>query len=434
MRSPKFFIPFLFGSYILFFVSLTCSFRGFASIGIGLILVASLLKNKIETGRLFNTQVNNSFLIACVLFFLLQSTLLLFSSYDEATLRLIQLKSGLIFVPLAICCGNYLNAAFYQMLMKWYIRILTAALTFCLLNAVYQYLFLHQQPTVFFYHALVSPFHQHAVQVSILLFIGLVHLLEEAKKKTYLFNKLLHLLSVFYFTVLILLLSSKLVIIFTFFCLLYYFFLFLKNTINLRLISLIALLTGIVTIIFVLLSKNQVSKRFNEIIDGNLYLVEQKQFNPGIYFNGLQFRLLQARFVKEILDEKKAWLTGVSNEAQPLLVKKYISTNMYLGDGKKDHGYRDYNTHNQFLESLLQSGIVGLVSYGFIFLSLISLMIRRKSRELFFVASVLLAYSLNESVLERQYSIMIFTLFPLLVYYGTRKNRGSFPRRIARQR
>ncbi|MBC7534841.1 MAG: hypothetical protein H7258_04020 [Ferruginibacter sp.] len=201
-----------------------------------------------------------------------------------------------------------------------------------------------------------------------------------------------------------------------------------------RLISLLALLTAAVMIVLVLLSKNQISKRFNEIIEGNLDLVQQQRFNPNTYFNGVQFRLLQVRFVKEILDEKKAWLTGVSNQAQPLLVKKYISTNMYLGNGKEDHGYTDYNTHNQFLESLLQSGIVGLVSYGSIFLSLIALMIRRKSRELFFVACILLAYSLNESVLERQYSIMMFTFFPLLVYFGTRKKRDSSPGKITLQR
>ncbi|MBC7509082.1 MAG: hypothetical protein H7320_10100, partial [Ferruginibacter sp.] len=228
MSSSKSFIPFLYGCYIIFFISLICSFRGFASIAIGLILITGLLKNKIETGALYNPQVKNKFLLACSLFFLLQSTLLLFCGHDAAILKLIQLKSGLLLVPLSICCGNYINASFYHSLMKWFTCILTAALAFCLLHAAYQYFFVQQQTTVFFYHTLVSPFHQHAVQVSILLFIGLVHLLEAAKKETYIFNKLIHFLLVFYFTGLILLLSSKLVIIFTFSCLLYYFFLFLK--------------------------------------------------------------------------------------------------------------------------------------------------------------------------------------------------------------
>ncbi len=98
---------------------------------------------------------------------------------------------------------------------------------------------------------------------------------------------------------------------------------------------------------------------------------------------------------------------------------------MYLGNGKDDHGYTEYNTHNQFLESLLQSGVFGLIAYITIFASMIRLAVKRKNRELTFIIALLLAYSLKESVLERQYGIMIFTFFPLLFYFGKKKKISS---------
>jgi O-antigen ligase len=265
----------------------------------------------------------------------------------------------------------------------------------------------------------VSPFKQHAVLVSIYLFIALVYLLDKAVKGISFYNKPLHFLLLFYFTCCLLLLSSKLVITFSAGCLAYYFFLIFKAKLNNRFILVILLFAGLVAILLVLTTQNRISKRFNEIMSGDLRLVEQQHFNPGIYFNGLQFRLLQGRFVKEILTEHHAWLTGVSGEAQTLLDKKYISTHMYTGDRSTgDRGYLGYNTHDQFLQSLLQSGIPGLVVFILICFAMIHLAIRWKNRELTIIVLLLIAWCFNESIFEIQYGLMLFTFFPLFLYYG----------------
>ncbi len=164
----------------------------------------------------------------------------------------------------------------------------------------------------------------------------------------------------------------------------------------------VSLSAGLVLLLFIFSTTNRVSKRFAEILHGNVQLVEQKDFNPAIYFNGLQFRLLQWRFVKEILNEHHAWLTGVSGDAQKLLDQKYVSTHMYTGDVKtRSRGYLSYNTHNQFLQSLLQLGIPGLLVFVLICWTIITLALKRKSRELSLVVILLLAYCFNESVFER---------------------------------
>jgi O-antigen ligase len=302
--------------------------------------------------------------------------------------------------------------------MKHYIWILSAVMLYCLFTATYKYYFLHSGNQVFFYHELVIPFRQHAVQVSIFLFTGLIYLLRLAGTDWYLNNKTLHILLIFYFIFCIVLLSSKLVIILSAMAVVYHFIYSLKKQQDIRLITISSILTCI-TITVVLLTTNPVSKRFNEIISGNISLVSQPNFTPGIYFNGLQFRLLQWRFVSEILNENHAWLYGVTpGDAQTLLDRKYISTNMYLGEDNAS-GFLRYNTHNQFLESTLQSGILGLLSFIAICYSLIKLAVVKKSMLLSSVVILLILYGLNESYFETQYGIILFTFFPLFFYYGS---------------
>ncbi|MEO6490730.1 MAG: hypothetical protein ABIO04_12375 [Ferruginibacter sp.] len=410
---------FIFLWYLCFFISLACCFRAISSISIILIIVTGLIKNKLDTGSWINPRLKNAFLISCCLFYLLQATGLLFGPGLQENSKELVLKSGIIFIPFAICCNYYLDEITRNSLMKYFIWILAAALFYCLLAAV-QNFYSHHRSDVFFYHKLVIPLkHHHAVQVSIIVFSAVVYLLEAVKRSAYVLNRKVDLLLLFYFTVCIILLSSKLIIAFTIVTFLYYLVNALRKRKKGRPIVLFTLFAATAMMAAVILTTNKVSQRFNEIISGDIALVQQKNFDPNVYFNGLQFRVLQLRFVKEILTENNAWLTGVSANAQKLLDKKYRDTNMFIGEpGSNEHGFIGYNTHNQFLESILQSGIIGLIFFCLIILSMIWLTLKRKDPELTFMATLLIAYCLNESVFENQYGIILFTFYPMFFYAG----------------
>jgi O-antigen ligase len=153
--------------------------------------------------------------------------------------------------------------------------------------------------------------------------------------------------------------------------------------------------------------------------------IRRETFNQGDYFNGLQFRLLQWKFVPGILNEKKAWFMGVSpGDAQDCLNQKYISKNMYTGTVERgDKGFIGYNTHDQFLESLLETGLVGCLAFLLICWSMLKMTWQRKKAELSFITILLLVYSFSESVFESQYSLFIFLFFPLFFYLP--KNRKT---------
>jgi O-antigen ligase len=241
--------------------------------------------------------------------------------------------------------------------------------------------------------------------------------LESIKKNEFFISRSFQLWLIIYLSIFLLLLSSKLVI---FFYLAYVLsgliFMLKKNKVSrVTVMSLFSLI--FLAFILILAVPNPVSKRFYEIVKGDIKIITQDKFKPGDYFNGLQFRLLQWKFVPEILTENKRWWIGVSpGDAQSYLNAKYLSKNMYSGDpAKGTRGYLIYNTHNQFLQTTLQNGVVGLLILIAICFCLVKMALKLKSRLAIFIALVLLAWLFTESAFETQYGIIIFTFFPMFL-------------------
>lgn len=401
-------------SFIAFFISMLCCLRAVTSISLALILIISLLRNKNETGAWLNKNLFHPFIISCGLFYLLQIAGYLYD-YNAHSLKAIQLKSALVFVPMALCSSSYIQQHSGK-LAKAFVLVSAIAMLYCISMASYKYFFVCAPAEIFFYYKLMLPFKHHAVQVSIIIFAAFIYLLNRIAYSNYLFSKSVDLLTLLFFAGCILLLASKLVIVFSAACLLYYFFFILRKKLA-AIYTFTELSALLITLVLIVSTRNEISDRFKDLRNGDLSLIRQKSFDPGIYFNGVQFRLLQLRFVNEILTENKSWFSGVSSRSQELLDQKYKSTHMYVGDGKSnDRGFLSYNTHNQFLESLLESGIAGLLLFLLICISMVRLAFLVKRKDLTMLVILLLIYCLNESVFETQYGIILFTFFPLFYY------------------
>lgn len=407
----------LFLLYLLFFIGLICAFPAISSISIGLILLTGIAKNKIEQGTFFNKKIINVLSVSCAVFYAFQFVGLLYTKNTNEGWQHLQLKSSLIFMPLALCCCDYIEQNSRQKLLSSYSLLLLAASFFCLIVATINFLNKHDS-SVFFYFSLIKPFSQHAIIFSIMVFIALLHLFERVKTKIFIFKKSFHVSMIIVFSFFLLLLSSKLVIIFYIIYLIYYVSTLFrrKNTNRFMVVTLILMFLFCSGLVFT--KQNPISKRFSEIIHSDLTILRQEKFDQGDYFNGLQFRLLQWRFVPEILNEKKSWLFGIGpGDAQFYLDNKYISEKMYTGDpARGDHGFLGYKTHNEFLEALLQSGIIGLMLFLCICFSLIRMALQKKNAELSFTIVLLLLFTFTESVFETQYGLILFTFFPLFFY------------------
>ena len=391
-------------------LSLAFSIRFINSISVFILVLLTLVHP--QRGSFIKTAFRNPYFLACIALFLVKLSGVFYTEHLHESLRQTETKLIWIAIPFFFSANKVIPSSTVWHLMIGFTIALFSVALYSLLHAFFLYQQLHDN-SVFFYHELVRPVRHHAVVFSFYLFFCIVYWMEEGllitsnhQQKTF-----IRILLLFFFGFIILL-ASKLAIVIS---LLYGLFFGVKFFWKKRFLAFVVLaILGASLLLAVV--KNPIKERFGDLANGSISLFKQEKFSPGVYFNGLQFRLLIWRFTYEILNENKAWLIGVSTgDAQIELNKKYVEANLYQGDGVNDKkGYLVYNCHNVFLQILLESGLVGLVAL----LSIITIFIkqavqrRRRPALIFFLA--MLAFCFTESVLSSQYTILLFMFFPLL--------------------
>jgi len=394
-------------------LSLAFSIRFINSISVFTLVFITVIhpERKIFIKRAFR----NPYFIACIALFLTKLAGLYYTEHLDASLKQVETKIIWVAIPFFFCSNKNISVSDTRDLIFRFTIALFAVSIYCLLYALVIYAQQHDA-SVFFYHELVRPVKHHAVLFSLYLFFCIIYWIEEGLAESGNQPQRAFITSlVFFFFLCIVLLASKLIIALSF---LYIIFSGLKFFFKKKVLALVLFASFILaTLLILTITKNPIKDRFKDLASGNITLFTQEKFSPGVYFNGLQFRLLIWRFTYEILNEKKAWALGVSTgDAQIELNKKYMAAGMYQGNGKGDKkGYLVFNCHNVFLQTALESGLVGL----FILISIIAIFIvqavqrRRRSTLIFFAA--ILAFCFTESVLSSQYTILLFMFFPLLI-------------------
>ena len=358
----------------------------------------------------------NVYFLCCLGIFVLQIVGLFYTSNFNGGIKEVTQKAGIVAIPFFFCAYNSLpQKIFDKLAIVFSISLLVVSL-YCMVIAVFGYLRNHDT-SVFFYHSLVAPAGHHAVLFSFYLFYCLLFWLDNLSSNHKKMDWSVLLISLI--LIMIFLLSSKLIIASTLIVLIYYA---LKHWLRgLSKINIYILLILFSLMAFLgLFTDNPVKKRFIDLTTGNNELFKQENFSPDIYFNGVQFRLLTWRLTYEILNEKKAWVFGVSpGNAQEELNAKYKSHNLYLGTGNQ--GFWNFNCHNVYLQTLLESGVIGLACLIAIVIQFVIQCFRRSKRHalIFFFAIILFGFT--ESLLSAQYTILLFAFFPLLSLTSEKK-------------
>jgi len=267
-------------------------------------------------------------------------------------------------------------------------------------------------PNVFFYHQLTKPFNTGAIYFSLFLVTALFQMghLKLFKNKSIIMYPVVSFLILLY-----LLAASKLFIAIGVPLLLWNY---RKNLLpkksSQKYILPIIVIVGLVALI-------PVSQRMKEIAHPNLDLVTATQFKYDSPLNGLNLRLIQWRFGMEILQDNHAWLAGVGiNEAQNLLNQKYIISGIYTGyEGTEDTGYLNYNFHNQYVETFVRAGVIGLILLLTLYL-LLFLSHKTNHFVSFWVILICFAFFFTESALERQQGIVYFCLIYSSIIFSTK--------------
>ncbi|MEO8764201.1 MAG: O-antigen ligase family protein [Ginsengibacter sp.] len=360
---------------------------------------------------------NDKLFIAYGLYFLVQFVGMTQSDNLYSGWLGVEDKLGFLMLPMVFCSTPFLDVAMRRKVMTLFSISITIAAIYCLVIAGIQYSGTGNNE-FFFYHQLVSPISQHAVYFSVYTFIVFVFLIREnnsllwkAKYRVFYISWIIFLL------LFLVLLSSKMALLVV---ILFLFYLLFRSG-NKKIKRWQAVGGGILTILAItaiMTTSNPVQKRFIDL-KGSIELLKKEKYDAGYYFNGWQFRLLLWRVTYEILMERHAWVTGVgSPRAQAILQDKYLGLGLYGGDrNSDDHGYLKYNCHNQFLQTILQSGILGLLFFSAWCYLLFKRAVPKKEPVLIWELVMLICFFFIESVCERQYGIPLCTLIPLMYLY-----------------
>jgi O-antigen ligase len=404
---------------VLFLFSFVFSIRFFVGLFTILLAANALLAYRLESGKWWNPAFFNLFTVGIYLFFAMQAIALLYTGNRREGVSIFQTNLGMIVLPVGVLYGNLVNRQSYGRVMKAGVHILFAATVLSLAWATVSF-FQYRDPGVFFYHPLVRLYSDHASEFSVIVFFGILFLVDEYSSLLFLQNRSWIAFLLIYFSGFLFLLSSKLVIIIYFLYILYVFA-FTDALVKRRTYRFTGLFLITALMASLLLAHTPFSRRLKDETDASLSLIRQQKFTPGDYFTGVQFRLLSWRFVYEVLNEKHAWILGLSpGDSQDALVEKYKRENLFTGGtpGNKT-GYLGYHSHNQFLQAVLETGIFGLAFFILACAGLIRMAGKSGSRSLRVFVLLLLCFCFTDAPLKTQYGIVLFVFFPLFMYRGS---------------
>lgn len=134
---------------------------------------------------------------------------------------------------------------------------------------------------------------------------------------------------------------------------------------------------------------------------------ELLQHEDRVKLNGTSVRLLFWYIGLEQLSEHQRWLIGLN----PADRRDVINERFY--EVGLNPWFENYNLHNQFIQILVELGIIGLLIYLLIHLFLFREAIKSKNWLLVTFLSAFVIFQITESVLERNKGI-VFVIFFLL--------------------
>ncbi len=306
-----------------------------------------------------------------------------------------------LFIPLSFSFVNALTRKGIQRIFVAFSNVLVLYTILLLINAIVRYK-ANNNIDVFFYHELSSLFDINAVYLSMVLLLSYIFLLTKIKA-IWDYFKLVFIIAA------IVLLSSKMILLLA---IALSVFIGLKRTSPLKIKILFLSVFSLLSV--ALLNSNKINERVNDEMQSNLTeVLTTEKFNHVYFWTGSSIRLFQARVFWELLQEEKKYFFGYGfNSSQEQIKAKHIQYNLYPG-------FHNYNFHNQYLQTMAELGIIGLLSLGFIFINFLKITFKSRSLFSILIALVFLILFLTESYLVRQRGIVYFLFYYCLIIKHT---------------
>jgi O-antigen ligase len=361
------------------------------------------------------TAFRNIYFWAYSALFLIELAGLLYTHDLFAGWKDMESKATLMAIPFIYCAGPFTDNNGFRKLLTAYCLILAAVCLYCLSAALVEYHWQHDMD-VFFYLQLTSAVGVNAVFFSSYVLVAVLFLLFSALSPISLFSRRrpaaatvrrVRVFLLFFFTGMLFLLSSRLMLLLLIAALLVY--LIGRRRPKMKLTPVFSLCVLVLVALGLLATTdNPFSRRYRELNPEKVTksIGHQPLVRTGI--NGVSLRVFMWRSAVEILNDGHAWVFGVSGgDSRIRLNQKYMDAGM-------SQGYLDYNFHNEYIETLVHSGIVGAIAFIFFISSLIRLARSAGTAEAAITVGMIILLCATESALEMQHGLFLCSFFPLL--------------------
>lgn len=329
-------------------------------------------------------------------------------------------KMSLLLFPLLFSLGKLSEKDFYR-LLKTIVLIVAILPVIGFFNqwGLYQ----TQGDSGFLYNDnLVSIFNKQAVYYALYCntaLIFLIYLIEKRKVKTT-FEKVIAVLVLFLLIASMYLLASRTSMVIMVGILLSYLIWLVTQRLS-KIQGVLFILGGLIMISAFVVSFPKVLNRFQSITN-----VEYRFDNPNPInhfngeikeenWNGLNTRLALWTCAIEKIKEKPIIGYGIG-DVQAALVDKYKEKNFILALQS------NYNTHNQFLDILMASGLFGFIVVLVFFILLIRNCISNKNWLFFGFLLLLIISGMTENILNRNQGVVFLALILSLLAFRTQKS------------
>lgn len=380
------------------------------SIRINSLLIILCSVNLIASGKIISrikALITNKIIVTMLLFFFIHIISVCVSNNQKEALAIIERRLSFVVFPFLLF--NIDAKVYFNAIIRAFILGVFIALSVCFAFALNVYIKTGGIEG-FFYHKFSDIININAVYLScytvFAIFLLLIENVMEQK-----FKILKHLLLVF-LCIMCVLLNSKLMLAMLLFGLL--FSLFRNTIIDASRKKLLILFVLLITLSLFFIPN--VKSRFKAEFSTHFEVVGQQRYNYDTPFSGTSLRLVIWKYSYEIMKESKAWLFGIgTGDFQDELNKKYKSSNMYTGNPElHDTGYLGYGPHNQYIETFLSMGLIGLVLMGYLIYHLISYFIKVKDSIALFFSILVSSFLITESAISTQKGIVFFVFFSVL--------------------
>ena len=333
--------------------------------------------------------------------------------FSESATREIGRKVAFIVFPLLF--NMKLIKAHYHKLIRFFVYGVFLAMIVCLLNAFYVNGveginagrgLKHFNAWYFSNHLLVKPIDFHptmfAFVTAIVLHLGVLQILGVSNDNLKVFkNKLWAIIMSVFLFVFLLALSSRNVL---FFSLISIFIIVIRTILKSKNYKLL-LYFGLASIVLITveLSVNHVNRR--RVLD-----LLQLTKNPSeMSFGGSSFRMACTTALYEEL-VKDNWLLGIgSGRNEKRFNEAYLKYDLSVA------AEENYNAHNQYLETLIYNGAIGLLLLLAMYFIVFRFTLKNRLLFGFIIGYLLLTVALTESILERQKGIWLFVTLILVL-------------------